>query len=138
MVSAAIVLAALGSVDSLLTSLVADSMTKTQHNSDKELIGQGIGNLVSGFVGGLPGAGATMRTVVNIRAGGKTPISGATHAVVLMLIVMGLGSLAESIPHAVLAGILLKVGIDIIDWPFIARLGSGNQPYVGGQVRREV
>lgn len=122
MVSAAIVLAALGSVDSLLTSLVADSMTKTQHNSDKELIGQGIGNLVSGFVGGLPGAGATMRTVVNIRAGGKTPISGATHAVVLLLIVMGLGSLAESIPHAVLAGILLKVGIDIIDWPFIARL----------------
>ncbi len=122
MLTSAIVLAALGSIDSLLTSLVADSLTHTQHNSDKELIGQGLGNLTAGLLGGLPGAGATMRTVVNIRAGGRTPISGAIHALVLLALVLGLGWLAESIPLAVLAGILFKVGLDIIDWPFIRRL----------------
>lgn len=122
MLSAALVLAALGSIDSLLTSLVADSMTRTQHDSNKELIGQGIGNAISGLLGGLPGAGATMRTVVNIRAGGRTSVSGMTHALVLLVLVLGLGWMAESIPHAVLAGILLKVGIDIIDWPFLKRL----------------
>lgn len=122
MLQAAIMLAALGSIDSLLTSLVADNMTKTHHDSDRELIGQGVGNMVSGLFGGLPGAGATMRTVVNIRAGGKTPISGALHALVLLAVVLGAGPLAESIPHAVLAGILIKVGIDIIDWNFLQRL----------------
>lgn len=121
MIFAALMLAALGSIDSLLTSLVADNMTRTQHDSDKELVGQGIGNMVAGFFGGLPGAGATMRTVVNIRAGGKTPVSGALHAVILLLIVLGAGSLAEDIPHAVLAGILIKVGIDIIDWDFLRK-----------------
>ncbi|MEH6471686.1 MAG: SulP family inorganic anion transporter [Halopseudomonas sp.] len=121
MLSAAIMLAALGAIDSLLTSLVADNMLKTQHNSDRELIGQGIGNLVSGLFGGLPGAGATMRTVVNIRAGGRTPISGALHALVLLAVVLGAGPLAESIPLAVLAGILIKVGLDIIDWNFLRR-----------------
>ena len=122
MLLAAIMLAALGSIDSLLTSLVADNMTKTQHDSDRELVGQGIGNMMAGLFGGLPGAGATMRTVVNIRAGGQTPISGALHAVVLLCIVLGAGPLAEDIPHAVLAGILIKVGIDIIDWDFLKRL----------------
>jgi len=122
MVFAAIMLAALGSIDSLLTSLVADNMTKTQHDSDRELVGQGVGNMVAGLFGGLPGAGATMRTVVNIRAGGETPISGALHAVILLAIVLGAGPLAEDIPHAVLAGILMKVGIDIIDWDFLRRL----------------
>lgn len=122
MVQAALMLAALGSVDSLLTSLVADNMTKTHHNSDRELIGQGVGNMVSGLFGGLPGAGATMRTVINIRAGGKTPISGSVHALALLAIVLGAGPLAENIPHAVLAGILIKVGIDIIDWKFLQRL----------------
>ncbi len=122
MVQAALMLAALGSIDSLLTSLVADNMSKSQHDSDRELIGQGIGNMFAGFFGGLPGAGATMRTVVNIRAGGKTPISGAVHAIVLLVIVLGAGPLAENIPHAVLAGILIKVGIDIIDWKFLLRL----------------
>ncbi len=122
MLFAAVMLASLGSIDSLLTSLVADNMTKTQHDSDRELVGQGIGNMVAGLFGGLPGAGATMRTVVNIRAGGKTPISGAVHALVLLIVILGAGSLAENIPHAVLAGILLKVGIDIIDWDFIKRL----------------
>lgn len=122
MLLAALMLAALGSIDSLLTSLVADNMTKTQHDSDRELIGQGVGNMVAGLFGGLPGAGATMRTVVNIRAGGQTQISGAVHAVMLLLIILGLGPLAEDIPHAVLAGILIKVGIDIIDWRFLRRL----------------
>ncbi|KXJ51070.1 MAG: Bicarbonate transporter BicA [Neptuniibacter sp. Phe_28] len=122
MLLAAIMLAALGSIDSLLTSLVADNMVKNQHDSDRELIGQGVGNMMAGLFGGLPGAGATMRTVINIRAGGETPISGAVHAVVLLLIVLGAGPLAEDIPHAVLAGILIKVGIDIIDWNFLRRL----------------
>lgn len=115
-------LALLGSIDSLLTSLVADSITRTRHNSNRELIGQGIGNMVSALIGGLPGAGATMRTVVNVRAGGRTPISGALHALVLLALVMGLGPLAEKIPHAALAGILLKVGWDIIDWGYLRRV----------------
>ncbi len=122
MLLSAIMLAALGSIDSLLTSLVADNMTKSQHDSDRELIGQGVGNMVAGLFGGLPGAGATMRTVVNIRAGGESSLSGAVHALVLLIVVLGAGGLAENIPHAVLAGILIKVGIDIIDWDFLRRL----------------
>jgi len=119
---AALILALLGSIDSLLTSLVADSITRTQHRSNRELIGQGIGNIVAGLIGGLPGAGATMRTVVNVRAGGRTPLSGAVHALVLLALVLGLGPLAEQVPHAVLAGILLKVGWDIIDWGYLKRI----------------
>ncbi len=122
MIKSALTLAALGSIDSLLTSLVADNVTRTYHKSDRELIGQGIGNTIAGFFGGLPGAGATMRTVVNVKAGGQTPISGALHAVVLLAIVLGAGTLAENIPHAVLAGILIKVGTDIIDWDYLKRL----------------
>ena len=121
-VSLALVLALLGSIDSLLTSLIADNVTQTQHDSDRELIGQGIGNAVAGLFGAIPGAGATMRTVINVRTGGRTPISGALHAVVLLAIALGLGGLAEHIPHAVLAGILTKVGLDIIDWPYLRRL----------------
>ncbi len=116
-----LMLAVLGSIDSLLTSLVADNITQTQHDSDRELIGQGIGNLISGFFGGLPGAGATMRTVINVKTGGKTPISGMVHALVLLIIVLKAGELTSNIPHAVLAGILIKVGIDIIDWSFLKR-----------------
>lgn len=119
-----LVLAFLGSIDSLLTSLIADSITHTHHKSDRELFGQGIGNIISGLFGGLPGAGATMRTVVNVRAGGRTPISGALHALILFLMVLGLGALAEHIPHAVLAGILLKVGFDIVDWNYLSRIRS--------------
>ena len=122
MVGSALVLAVLGSLDSLLTSLIADNITRTNHESDRELIGQGIGNAVAGLIGGLPGAGATMRTVVNVRAGGRTPISGGFHALVLLAIVLGLAPLAEHIPHAVLAGILCKVGIDIIDWDYLRRI----------------
>ncbi len=121
MLSYGLMLATLGSIDSLLTSLVADNITRTQHDSDRELIGQGIGNMLSGLFGGLPGAGATMRTVVNVNAGGKTPISGVIHALVLLAILLGAGPLTEKIPHAVLAGILIKVGIDIIDWSFLKR-----------------
>ena len=122
MIRYALVLAFLGSIDTLLTSLIADSITRTHHDSDRELIGQGIGNMASGLFGGLPGAGATMRTVINVRSGGKTPLSGALHAVVLLLIVLGFGSLVENIPLAVLAGILLKVGTDIIDWRYLKRI----------------
>jgi SulP family sulfate permease len=122
MIVSALTLAALGTIDSLLTSLVADNVTRTYHKSDRELIGQGIGNTIAGFFGGLPGAGATMRTVVNVKAGGRTPISGALHAVVLLAIVLGAGAIAKDIPHAVLAGILIKVGTDIIDWDYLKRL----------------
>jgi len=116
------ILALLGSIDSLLTSLVADTITRTRHNSDRELIGQGIGNVIAGLFGGLPGAGATMRTVVNVRSGGRTPISGAVHALVLLALALGLGPLAAKVPHAVLAGILMKVGWDIVDWGYVKRL----------------
>ena len=112
----AITLAALGAIDSLLTSVVADNMTKTQHNSNRELIGQGIGNTLAGIIGGLPGAGATMRTVVNINAGGKTNLSGVIHGVVLIIILFGAGTYARLIPLPVLAGILITVGVGIIDY----------------------
>ncbi len=122
MITSALTLAGLGAIDSLLTSLVADNVTRTQHKSDRELIGQGIGNTIAGLFGGLPGAGATMRTVVNVKAGGRTPISGALHALILLAIVLGAGSLASDIPKAVLAAILIKVGTDIIDWDYLKRL----------------
>ncbi|MBL1244775.1 MAG: SulP family inorganic anion transporter [Sulfurimonas sp.] len=118
----AITLAALGSIDSLLTSVVADNMTKTQHNSNQELIGQGIGNMVAGLIGGLPGAGATMRTVVNIKAGGKTNLSGVIHGMVLIIILFGAGAYARLIPLPVLAGILITVGIGIIDYKGLKHL----------------
>ena len=130
MIVSALTLAGLGTIDSLLTSLVADNITRTQHKSDRELIGQGIGNTVAGLFGGLPGAGATMRTVVNVKAGGRTPISGALHAVVLLAIVLGAGSLASDIPKAVLAGILIKVGTDIVDWDYLKRIKTAPKPGV--------
>ncbi|OKH16911.1 SulP family inorganic anion transporter [[Limnothrix rosea] IAM M-220] len=116
-----VILGTLGAIDSLLTSLVADNITHTQHDSDQELIGQGIGNIVSGLCGGLPGAGATMRTVINVRSGGVTSLSGMIHAVVLLIVIFWAAPLTSPIPHAVLAGILIKVGIDIIDWSFLKR-----------------
>ncbi|NJL87527.1 MAG: SulP family inorganic anion transporter [Leptolyngbyaceae cyanobacterium SM1_1_3] len=117
----AAVLGMLGCIDALLTSVVADSLTRTEHNSNKELIGQGLGNLASGLFGGIAGAGATMGTVVNIQAGGQTALSGLTRAAILFIVIMGAGSLTATIPMAVLAGIALKVGIDIIDWSFLKR-----------------
>jgi len=112
----AITLAALGAIDSLLTSIVADNMTKTKHNSNKELIGQGMGNMLAGIIGGLPGAGATMRTVVNINAGGRGRTSGVIHGLGLLVVLVGAGEYAALIPLPVLAGILITVGIGIIDY----------------------
>ncbi|MBR1851501.1 MAG: SulP family inorganic anion transporter [Bacteroidales bacterium] len=109
-------LAGLGSIDTLLTSVVADNITKTKHNSNRELIGQGIGNAMAGLFCGLPGAGATMRTVVNVKSGGRTQLSGMFHAVVLLAVLLGLGSLVKYVPLSVLAGILVTVGWGIIDF----------------------
>ena len=117
----AAVLGMLGCIDALLTSVVADSLTRTEHDSNKELMGQGLANIASGLFGGLPGAGATMGTVVNIQAGGRSALSGIVRAVILMVVVLVAAPLASKIPLAVLAGIALKVGIDIIDWDFLRR-----------------
>jgi sulfate permease, SulP family len=116
-----VMLGILGCIDTLLTAVVADSLTRTEHKSDKELIGQGIGNIVSGLCGGLPGAGATMGTVVNIQTGATSAVSGLTRALVLLVVVLGAARLTQPIPMAVLAGIALKVGIDILDWSFLKR-----------------
>jgi len=117
----AAVLGMLGCIDALLTSVVADSLTRTEHNSNKELIGQGLGNIMSGLFGGIAGAGATMGTVVNIQTGGRTALSGLVRAFILLVVILGAANLAAQIPLAVLAGIAFKVGIDIIDWGFLKR-----------------
>ncbi len=117
-------LAALGAIDSLLTSVVADNMTKTKHDSNRELIGQGIGNIGAGLIGGLPGAGATMRTVININSGGKNRLSGVMAGILLLAILLGLGTLVGHVPNAVLAGILITVGIGIIDYKGISHIRS--------------
>lgn len=111
----ALVLAVLGSIDSLLTSVIADNMTKTKHNSNRELIGQGIGNAIAAIFGGIPGAGATKGTVVNINSGGRTRVSGTIHGLVLLAVLLGLGKLAGFIPLSVLAGLLIPIGFKIID-----------------------
>ena len=115
----AITLALLGSVDTQLTSVLVDSKLKTNHNSKKELIAQGIGNTMCSFFGAIPGAGATMRTVVNMKNGATTRISGVTHAIVLLIIALFLAPIASKIPLALLAGILIKVGFDILDYRFL-------------------
>ena len=117
----ALTIALLGSIDSLLTSLIADSLTRSSHNPNRELVGQGIANTAAGFIGGLPGAGNTLSTLVNFRAGGRTALAGVLVAAILMAFALGLGRYVESVPLAVLAGILVKVGWDIIDWRFITR-----------------
>jgi|UniRef100_UPI004047FA56 sulfate permease, SulP family len=117
----ATVLGMLGCIDALLTAVVADSITRTEHDSNKELIGQGLGNIASGLFGGIAGAGATMGTVVNIQAGGRSALSGISRAVILMVVILAFSGVAAQIPQAVLAGIALKVGMDIVDWSFIKR-----------------
>ncbi len=112
----ALTLAFLGTIDTLLTSVVADNMTKTSHDSNKELVGQGIGNSIAAIFGGLPGAGATIRTVVNINAGGRTKLSGMVAGVFLLVVLLALGPIASKIPAAVLAGILITVGIGVMDY----------------------
>lgn len=118
-------------VQPAFTIALLGSMTRTSHNPNKELIGQGIGNAWGGLNGGLPGAGATMGTVENIRAGGRTQVSGALRSVILLALVLGLGDYVELIPHAVLAGILLKVGWDIVDWRFLTRLHRVQREHLG-------
>ena len=112
----ALTLALLGAIDSLLTSIVADNMTKTKHKPNRELVGQGIGNSIAAVFGGIPGAGATIRTVVNINAGGKTRLSGMIAGVLLLFILLVLGPIASKIPAAVLSGILITVGIGVMDY----------------------
>ena len=116
LLAAAIELAFLGAIDSLLTSLVADNLTRTQHDSNRELVGQGLGNIAAGLVGGIPGAGATMRTVVNVEAGGRGRLSGVIHGLFLAAVLLGLSGLVKHVPRAVLAGVLVAVGIGIIDY----------------------
>jgi len=115
----AFTLAILGMIDTLLTSIVADSITNTKHKPNKELIGQGIGNAVCGLFGAIPGAGATMRTVINVKSGGTNKLSGIIHSITLLLVVLFFAPVASKIPMAILAGILIKVGIDILDYRFI-------------------
>ncbi len=118
----ALSLALLGAIDSLLTSLVADNLTKTRHNPDQELFGQGVGNSIAALFGGIPGAGATIRTVVNIQAGGKTRLSGMIAGLLLLLVLLSLGPVASKVPAAVLAGILITVGIGVMDWKGIRHI----------------
>ncbi|MEO1515369.1 MAG: SulP family inorganic anion transporter [Bacteroidota bacterium] len=118
----ALVLAVLGSIDSLLTSVIADNMTKTRHNSNRELIGQGIGNMLAAAIGGIPGAGATKGTVVNINAGGRTRLSGTLHGAFLLAVLLGLGQLAAHIPLCVLAGLLIPIGFKIVDFKGLKHL----------------
>tara|TARA_R110000787_G_scaffold105773_3_gene213308 strand:+ start:6168 stop:8024 length:1857 start_codon:yes stop_codon:yes gene_type:complete len=120
----ALTLALLGAIDSLLTSVVADNMTKTKHKPNKELIGQGIGNSIASIFGGIPGAGATIRTVVNINAGGKTKLSGMIAGIMLLVVMLGLGPVASRIPAAVLAGILVTVGIGVMDYKGLKAIPS--------------
>jgi SulP family sulfate permease len=117
----ALVLGTLGCIDTLLTAVIGDSLTRKEHDSDKELRGQGLANMISGLFGALPGAGATMGTVTNIQVGAQSPLSGITRAVILALVVLVAGGLTEPIPMAVLAGIAVYVGFNILDWSFIQR-----------------
>ena len=121
MVIDALVLGTLGCIDTLLTAVIGDSLTRKEHDSDKELRGQGFANMISGLFGALPGAGATMGTVTNIQVGARSPLSGIIRAAVLALVVLIAGGLTEPIPMAVLAGIAVYVGFNILDWSFIQR-----------------
>ncbi len=120
----ALALSLLGGIDSLLTSVVADNMTKTKHKPNKELIGQGIGNSIAAVFGGIPGAGATIRTVVNINAGGKTKLSGMIAGIMLLVIMLAFAPVASKIPAAVLAGILITVGIGVMDYKGLRAIPS--------------
>jgi len=118
---AALVLALISSLDSLVTSMAADTATQQFHDSDKELLGQGLGNIAAGLLGALPGAGSTFRTMANIRGGGRTPLSGVIHSVFLLALLLSAGVLIQYVPAAVLAGILIYIGLGIIDWSYIKR-----------------
>jgi len=121
---AAVVLALISSIDSLLTSITADNATQVFHNSNKELLGQGLGNILAGFLGALPGAGSAFRTMANIRGGGRTPLSGVIHSLFLLALVLGAGGLIRFVPASVLAGILTYIGLGIVDWSYIRRFST--------------
>lgn len=107
--------AIVGSIDSLLTAVLVDKATKQRHESNRELVAQGIGNIASGFVGGIPCSGTTMPSIVNVSSGGRTLLSGVFSGLLLLAVLMGLGKVASQIPLCVLAGILITVGIGIMD-----------------------
>ena len=130
LIQAAFVLALIGSIDALLTSLVADSLTRTTHNPNRELVGQGLGNTASGLIGGLPGAGTTLTTVVNIRSGGRTVVSGVIVAALFLALALGAGPVTEPIPQAVLAGLLMKMGWEIVDWRFVRHIRQIDRGHV--------
>lgn len=130
MLKSGLALAVLGTISSLMSALVTDNINRTHHNPNRELIGQGIGNLAAGLSGGLPGAGASMRTVRNVRAGAKSRFSGMFHALTILVLLMFASDLTAHIPHAVLAGILLKVAADLIDWDYIKRLHKSPKPAI--------
>lgn len=115
-------LALLGCIDTVLTAMIADSLTRTRHQTDRELIGQGIANAFSGLFGGLPGAGATMGTVINIQSGAGSPRSGMIRALILLLVVLAAAPLLENVPLAVLAAITFTVGLNILDWSYLRRV----------------
>ncbi|WP_408034185.1 SulP family inorganic anion transporter [Thiorhodovibrio winogradskyi] len=117
-----IVLGTLGAIDTLLTAMIADSLTREQHDSNRELVGQGLGNILSGLLGGLPGAGATMGTVANIQTGAKTILAGVIRALLLLVVVLWAAPLLADVPMAILSAIAMKVGIDILDWSFLKRV----------------
>ena len=117
----AVTIALIGSINSLLTALIGDSMTGQDHDPNRELVGVGLGNVLAGLIGAVPGAGATTGTVANIRAGGRSRVSGILCATILLALVLGLGRYIGSVPHAVLAGILMKIGFEIVDWRFLSR-----------------
>jgi len=115
----AFALAGLAVLDSLLSCKVADNLTGIRHSSDRETFGQGMANIAAGLFGGVTTATATMRTVANIKFGGKTPLASIVHGITLLAILLGLGFLVAAIPAACLAAILFKVGIDILDYRII-------------------
>lgn len=127
-IKSALALAILASIDTLITSLVADNISRDRHDSNKELVGQGIANFFSGLFGGIAGAGASMRTVINVRHGGQTALSGIFHSLIILLLFLLFGQYIELVPHAVLAAILIKVASDLIDWDYIKRLHKAPKP----------
>ncbi|MDH5393231.1 MAG: SulP family inorganic anion transporter [Gammaproteobacteria bacterium] len=130
MLKSALALAILGTIDTLMTSLVADNISRDRHDSDRELIGQGIANIASGAFSGIAGAGASMRTVINVRHGGQTALSGIFHSLIVLLLVLLFGQFIELVPHAVLAAILIKVASDLVDWDYMKRLHKAPKPAI--------
>ncbi|MCY3950587.1 MAG: SulP family inorganic anion transporter [Acidimicrobiaceae bacterium] len=121
-VGAAVTIALIGAMNSLMNASHADSMTGQQHDPNREMIGVGLGNAVAAMFGGLPGAGSPSATLANVRAGAQTRVAGAASAVIALVLIIVLSGLIDAIPYAVLAGILLWLGLSLIDWRLITHL----------------